>query len=48
MSQTYAVSGLTPQLWDDKFFTDYVRASRFKRYMGTGENMMIQLKEDLT
>jgi N4-gp56 family major capsid protein len=48
MAQTYAVSGLTPQLWDDKFFTDYVRASRFKRYMGTGENMMIQLKEDLT
>jgi N4-gp56 family major capsid protein len=30
------------------FFTDYVRASRFKRYMGTDEASIIQLKEDLT
>src|SRR3972149_3599800 len=48
MSQTYAVAGLTPQLWDDKFFRDYVRASRYKRYMGTDEASIIQLKEDLT
>ena len=48
MSQTYAATGLTPQQWDDKFFRDYVRASRFKRYMGTDEAAMIQLKEDLT
>lgn len=48
MAQTYAQAGLTPQLWDDQFFTDYVRASRFKRYMGTDEAAMIQLKEDLT
>lgn len=48
MSQTYAASGLTPQQWDDNFFTDYVRASRFKRYMGTDESAIIQLKEDLT
>lgn len=47
MAQTYAASGLTPQRWDDKFFTDYVRASRFKRYMGTDESSIIQLKEDL-
>jgi hypothetical protein len=48
MSQTYAVSGLTPQIWDDEFFRDYVRMSRFKRYMGTSEAAIIQLKEDLT
>lgn len=48
MAQTYAVAGLTPQLWDDKFFRDYVRASRYKRYMGTDEASIIQLKEDLT
>ena len=48
MAQTYAVSGLTPQIWDDNFFRDYVRASRFKRYMGTDEASIIQLKEDLT
>lgn len=48
MAQTYAASGLTPQQWDSEFFTDYVRASRFKRYMGTDEGSIIQLKEDLT
>lgn len=48
MAQTYAASGLTPQQWDSNFFTSYVRASRFKRYMGTDEASIIQLKEDLT
>ena len=27
---------------------EYVRESRFKRYMGTDENAIIQLKDDLT
>lgn len=48
MAQTYAVTGLTPQIWDDEFFRDYVRASRYRRYMGTDEASIIQLKEDLT
>ena len=48
MAQTFAATGLTPQQWDDEFFRDYVRASRFKRYMGTDESSIIQLKEDLT
>jgi N4-gp56 family major capsid protein len=48
MAQTYAATGLTPQQWDDEYFRDYVRASRFKRYMGTDEAAIIQLKEDLT
>lgn len=47
MSLTTARTGLTPQQWDDKFFMEYVRENRFKRYMGTDENAIIQLKEDL-
>lgn len=48
MALTTAQTGLTPQQWDDKFFMEYVRQSRFKRYMGTDENSIIHLKEDLT
>jgi N4-gp56 family major capsid protein len=48
MAVTNAVAGLTPQIWDSEFFTSYVRASRFRRYMGTDESAIIQLKEDLT
>lgn len=48
MAQTYAVAGLTPQQWDSDFFTDYVRASRYKRYMGTDESAMFQINEQLT
>lgn len=48
MSQTYAVAGLTPQQWDSDFFTDYVRSSRYKRYFGTDESAMFQIKEELT
>jgi len=48
MAQTYAASGLTPQIWDDQFFRDYVRASRYRRYFGTDEAAIFQLKDDLT
>ena len=48
MALTTARSGLTPQQWDSKFFMEYVRENRFKRYMGTDENAIIQMKEDLT
>lgn len=48
MALTTARSGLTPQQWDSKFFMEYVRESRFKRYMGTDENSIIHTKEDLT
>lgn len=47
MALTNARTGLTPQQWDDQFFMAYVRENRFKRYMGTDENAIIQLKEDL-
>lgn len=48
MSLTNAATGLTVQQWDDNFFTDYVRESRFARYMGTDINKIIQMREDLT
>lgn len=47
MANTPVAAGLTVQQWDDKFFTEYIRANRFKRYMGTDENSIIQMKEDL-
>lgn len=48
MALTTARAGLTPQRWDSDFFWEYVRENRFKRYMGTDENSIIQTKEDLT
>lgn len=48
MATTTAQTGLTPQQWDSDFFKAYIRDNRFKRYMGTDENSIIQLKEDLT
>jgi hypothetical protein len=47
MTTTSAQSGLTPQQWDDKFFTSYVRQNQFAPYMGTTEYDMIQVKQDL-
>ncbi len=47
MAETTARSGLTPQVWDDQFFTEYVRANRFRRYMGTSPDNVIQVREDL-
>ena len=48
MNVTPARSGLTPQLWDKLFFAEYIRANRFKKYMGTTESSMIQVKDSLT
>lgn len=48
MADTIAAAGLTVQQWDDKFYTEYVRENRFKKYMGTDEMAMIQLKDKLT
>lgn len=46
MSETTAAERVIQ--WEDTFFTEYVRANRFKRYMGTDENAIIQIKENLT
>lgn len=48
MADTRAATGLTVQQWDDRFFTEYLQENRFRPYMGTDENSVIQLKDDLT
>lgn len=48
MADTTARSGLTPQQWDEEFFVEYLQNHPFKPYMGTGENSIFQIKEDLT
>lgn len=48
MADTRAATGLTPQIWDDRFFTEYVQENLFSPYYGTDENSVIQLKDDLT
>lgn len=48
MTETTAAAGLTVQQWDDKFFVEHVQQNRFSGEMGTSENSIIQVKEDLT
>jgi N4-gp56 family major capsid protein len=48
MAFTTVNSANVAEQWDADFFKQYVRANRFKRYMGTTENSVIQVKEDLT
>jgi len=47
MTDTTAASGLTVQQWDDKFFVEHVQGNRFAGEMGTSENSIIQVNEDL-
>jgi N4-gp56 family major capsid protein len=48
MNVTPARGGLAPQIWDKLFFAEYIRANRFRKYMGTDENSLIQVKDSLT
>lgn len=48
MTETTAATGLTVQQWDDKFFMEHIQENRFASEMGTTENSIIQVKEDLT
>jgi len=48
MALTTVSAGNQVTQWDSDFFAQYVRTNRFKRYMGTDENSIIQLLEDLT
>jgi N4-gp56 family major capsid protein len=48
MAFTTVNSANVEELWDARFFKEYVRSNRFKRYMGTTPNSVIQLREDLT
>lgn len=47
MNISAARPGLTPQIWDDKVFAEYIRRNRFAKYMGTQPGAMIQVKRDL-
>ena len=48
MAFTTVATANVEEVWDENFFTSYVRANRFKRFMGTTENSIIQIKENLT
>jgi len=48
MADSAAATGLTVQQWDAKFFTESLNANIFAPFMGTAENSIIQVKEDLT
>lgn len=48
MADSRANANLTPEIWDDQFFTEYLTENRYSGEMGTNENNVIQVKEDLT
>jgi N4-gp56 family major capsid protein len=48
MADTRAIANLTPEQWDDKFFTEYLTENRFAGEMGTAMSSIIQVKEDLS
>ena len=48
MADTTAATGLVVQQWEDKFFRQYIQEGGFKALMGTDENSVVQIKEDLT
>lgn len=48
MAVTPAATGLTVQQWDDQYFSEYLGNHPFKPYMGTDNNSIIHVKENLT
>jgi len=48
VTNTTISAAVRAKQWDDNFFMEYVRANRFKRYMGISENSIIQVKNNLT
>lgn len=48
MAETIMSAATRAKQWDDNFFMEYVRANRFKRYMGSSENDIIQVNNDLS
>jgi len=48
MTDTTPATGLVVQQWEDKFFQEYLHDGGFKPLMGTNENAVIQVKEDLS
>lgn len=48
MAETTISTANRVKQWESKFFEEYVRTSRFKRYMGSSENSIIQVTRNLT
>lgn len=48
MADSRVSTGLTVEQWDDKFFTEYLTDNRYAGEMGTNENSIIQVKENLS
>lgn len=48
MADSAAATGLVVQQWEDKFFTEYLQDLPIRSMMGSDENSVIQVKEDLT
>ena len=40
-------NGLTVEQWEDSIFKEYIGQLQCKKFMGTGSDAMIQVKEDL-
>jgi len=47
MADTRVSTGLTVEQWDSKYFTEYLTENRYAGEMGTNENSIIQVKENL-
>jgi N4-gp56 family major capsid protein len=47
MALTTISTGNKVKQWDSDFFAEYVRTNRFSKYMGTDENSIFQIKENL-
>lgn len=48
MALTPVPATLTPEIFNSKFFVEYVQTNRFAKFFGTDENAIIQVREDLT
>lgn len=48
MTNTTISTDLRVKQWDDRAHMEYIRANRFKKYMGTDQNSIIQMVENLT
>lgn len=48
MAETVVPSSLEVTQWERKFYKEWVRDNRFRKYMGLNMNSIIQIKEDLT
>lgn len=46
MAETRVTAGLSPQVWDDKFSTEFYQTNPFSMYAGTSNNNVIVMKED--